>query len=142
MSTSIDLNALGETLRQQYGGTQPPLSIRVSNGGKQLTVVPDQSQVRGQPLPPLKQSTRITPPGKTFELYVSMESPDEPPPQRVAPPLETTVDVKLEEGTRERTWTLLAGGGEQTVIRLRLGEALSTEEANRLLDTVKRMVMP
>lgn len=143
MSARVDLTELGDALKRQYAGARPALTVRLANDNQLLTVLPAERGPDATVSRPFKEATHEPPRGKAFELYVAAETPDAAAlTQRMAPPVQTNATFVLKPGVRKQMWTLAAPGGDHVVVRLHMGEDMSTEEAQRLLDTVHRLVLP
>jgi hypothetical protein len=143
MNGRVDLNSLGEALRRQYAGTEPRLAVQVSNAGHLLTVLPAASEATIPSESGLKNPTRDVPKGKAFELYISLESPASTAcDQRIVPPVQADATLAMEEGRRVQMWTLPGPAGDLIIVRLRLGEDMTADDSRRLLQTVKRAILP
>lgn len=143
MSSRFDLTSLGETLRRRYAATLPALVVQVANGGRSLAVVPAASETTAPSGQTAKVSARSIPGGKAFELYVSIEDPAAAAASaRIAPPSQADTALALEEGRRGQMWTLPGPGGDRVVVRLRLGEDMTEEEARGLLRIIGGTIAP
>jgi len=124
-----------------YAGARVPIAVRVTDGGNRLTLVPATPSPGEERSTSLKKTTRTQLPGAAFELYLSVESQAEAASmQRIAPPAERAAALVVDAKTRERTWTIEEPGTDRVVVRLRLGDDVTTGEANRLLATVRRTI--
>ena len=139
----IDLDLLARRLDGQYRDVRPALAVRVANRGRLLTMLPEAAETSPPSPSSLKGSGRAAPPGKAFDLYVAREDAKAAvQSQRIAPPVQSSPDLEIEEGVRERSWTLPGAKGERIVIRLRLGEEMSASDARRLLATLQQSLSP
>jgi hypothetical protein len=137
MGRRVDLDRLATALRGRYGRSDPPLRIAVTNGGRQLTVVPEGGG-RAQMAQGLKGSGRAAPQGDSFELYVALQSSAEAAADaRIAPSPGESVTLEIEPGRRSQMWTLPGPGEDRVVIRLRRGEAMTDEAARHLMRAVE-----